>query len=407
MRSNTWLQSRELSRSMDTMKISGQLTAHPTISIQLRYLFALAICAVLCYGSALWAQATDPQPADTNQSWTKSSESHDGIGTIRSVESHTKSGNRALDTQSTMQRLADGRYETYLETATETVQVNSSTVRTITRTFTGNGSGGKKLVQVTEEEKQSLPDGSSKSVRTTSRTDQNGNLQQVQREIGETRKLSAHVEQTKTTVLQPSINGGFAATAQIEEHRMRTGDHMEYDQTTRTLDGSGSWQISQRRLGSVKEDGKDRTTEERIFLPDNKGNLSEVSRTVSSESATDSGEKQNTSESYSIDVPGITRDGNLHIVQRETAKTSVGSNGQQRSVQQVEQPNPGDPRAGLRVVMISTENAQTAASGMEATRTVQLRDANGNFNVVSVDFSKSDQTNAIQVQIAPSDKQSK
>ena len=62
---------------MNSMKINGLLTAHPTISTHLRYLFAFAISAVSCCGSALWAQSTDSQPADANQSWTKSGESHD------------------------------------------------------------------------------------------------------------------------------------------------------------------------------------------------------------------------------------------------------------------------------------------------------------------------------------------
>ncbi len=200
---------------------------------------------------------------------------------------------------------------------------------------------------------------------------------------------------------------GLRRPHRSNEHRKRAGNNREYDRATRTLDGSGNWQVSQRRQGTISEDGKNRTTDERIFLPDNKGNLSEVSRTVRTEPATDSGEKQSSVESYSIDVPGTTRDGNLHMVQRDTTKQTVGSNGRQTSVQQVEQPNPGDPHAGLRVIAISVENARADTSGTEAARTVQLRDASGNFNVVSVDTSKSDKSNAILVQIAPSDMPSK
>ncbi len=380
---------------------------HSAVFTRFRSVLFVVATSILCSNFALRAQNPDPQPSDATQSWTKISESHDGIGTMRSVESHTKSGNRSLDTNSIEQRLADGRYEIYLESTTETVQVNPSAVRTITRTFTGNGSGGKKLVQVAEEEKKFFPDGGSKSLRMTSRTDQNGNLQQIQREIGETRKVNAEIEETKTTVLQPSINGGFAAVSQIEEHRKRKGAETEFQVMTRTPDGSGHWQISQRREGTVREDRTSRITNERVFMPDGEGNLREVSGTVRSESTADSGEKQTTVERYSIDVPGTTRDGSLHMVQRETVKQSAGSNGRQTSVQQVEQPNPGDPRAGLRVVAISVETARAGISGTELSRSVQLRDANGSFNVVSVDFSKSDQANAVQVQIAPPGNQNK
>ena len=45
----------------------------------------------------------------------------------------------------------------------ETVKVNSSTVRTTTRTFVRNADGVKTLFQVTEEEKLTSPEGSSKT----------------------------------------------------------------------------------------------------------------------------------------------------------------------------------------------------------------------------------------------------
>jgi len=373
-------------------------------SAQLRCVVLLAAITALCWETSVWAQAPDSQPSDTSQSWTKTGESHDGLGTLRTVESHTNNGDRISDTHSVQQRLADGRYQTSVETSKETIRVNSSTVRTITRTFGPDGSGGKRLLEITEDETQSLPDGGSRLVRTTSRTDQNGNLKQVQREVGETRKVSADTEETTTTVLRPSVNGGMAPAAQIEGHRKRDGNNTEYDQTTRILDGSGNWQISQMRQGTIQEDANNRTTEERLFLPDNKGNLSETSRNVSKESDNGSGEKQNINESYAIDLPGSTRDGSLHLVQRETTKESVDSEGRQTSVQQVEQPNPGDPGAGLRVIMIGTENDRSGPMGTRTTRTTQVRDANGNLNVVSVDFSKSDQSNAVQVEIAPFDK---
>lgn len=377
-----------------------------TVFTRYRCVLFLASIIIVCCNAALWGQTLNAQSVDSDQSWTRSGESRDAIGTVSYVESHTKSGDRTSDTQSTMHRLADGRYEISLESSQETVRINSSTVRTVTRTYTANANGGKKLVQVTEEETHFLPGGSSKSVRTVSRADLNGNLEQVQRTIAETRRISTDVEETKTQVLQASINGGFEAAAQIEEHRNRVGNNTEYGQTTRTLDGSGNWQVTEVRRGTIQEDGKNRTTDERVSRLDYEGNLSEVSRTVSTELENGSGQERNTTGRYSIDLPGTTRDGELHLVQRKTKIQSSGSNGQQTSVQHVEQPNPGDPRAGLRVVVISTENTRTVSSDTETTGSVQVRDANGNLDVVSVDISKSNQTNAVQVQFAPSNNSS-
>ena len=130
--------------------------------------------------------------------------------------------------------------------------------------------------------------------------------------------------------------------------------------------------------------------------------MNEVSRTVSTELENGSEEKRNAIGRYSIDLPGTTRDGELHLVQRKATIQSSGSNGWQTSIQQVEQPNPGDPRAGLRVVVINTENTRTVSSGTETTRSVQVRDLNGNFDVVSVDISKSNQNKAVQLVFAPS-----
>ena len=72
--------------------------------------------------------------------------------------------------------------------------------------------------------------------------------------------------------------------------------------------------------------------------------------------------------------------------------------------QQVEKPNPGDPGSGLRVTTLSTDTVRPGPSGAQATRTIRVLDANGSFEVVAVDTTKSDNIHAIQVRIAPSEK---
>ena len=124
---------------------------------------------------------------------------------------------------------------------------------------------------------------------------------------------------------------------------------------------------------------------------------------MSNEAATASGEKRNTVETYSISVPGSVGDGSLHLVKRATTAQRPSSTGQQTIEQQVEQADPGDPGSGLRVTILTTETVRAGTSGAQATRTVQVRDANGSFGVVSVDTTKSDNIHAIQVQIAPSE----
>jgi hypothetical protein len=125
---------------------------------------------------------------------------------------------------------------------------------------------------------------------------------------------------------------------------------------------------------------------------------------VSKESESGFGESRKTVEIYSVDVPGAARDGRLHIVERSTTAQLMSSTGQQTSEQEVEQSNPGDPGSGLRVTMLTTDTVHPSPSGAQATRTIQMRDANGSFGIVSVDTRKSDNLHVIQVRIAPSEK---
>jgi hypothetical protein len=366
---------------------------------------ALAATACLAFSFGVWAQTGDSQSTDTNQSWTATRETQtDNINPTRTIESYVRSGNRTLDKQSVQRRGPDGNFEPYGDLETETIQVNSSTVRTITRSFGRDGSGAKTLLQTTEEETQTLPGGDSKSVRVTSTPDVNGNLQLAQREIAETKKVSRDVEETKTTVMQPSINGGLAPVTQVMERQQRNGNNTEFKKTTLVPDGAGNWQVSEVRQGTIREDGKARSREETVSHPDSEGKLAETSRTVSKESQDASGEKHNTVETYSVDVPGSARDGNLHPVQRVTTTQRADSSGQQTTVQRLEQPDPGDPSAGLQVTTVSTDKVRSGPSGTQATRTIQVRDASGSLGVVSVDTAKSDNVHAIEVQIAPSDK---
>jgi hypothetical protein len=361
----------------------------------------LAVGAYFCTSLALWAQTSDSK-GDSNKSWTDTSESHSAnANPTRTVESHTQSGNRTLDSQSIQRRASDGSFEPYQDIEKATVQVDSTTVRTTTRTFGRDADGAKTLVQLTEEERHTQPGGNSHVVRSTSNPDANGNLQLVQREIEETKKIGKNVEETKTTVMLPGANGGLAPAMMTDERRKQgANDTVESQKTTLLPDVDGKWQVSEVKQATIRQDGQNRSADERVSRPDADGRLGEVSRTVSKESES-AGEKRNTVENYSVDLPGAARDGNLHMVERATTTQSTGSTGQQHTRHQVEQPDPGDPGAGVRVSIVTTDTVRPGSSGAQATQTIQMRDANGNLGVISVDTTKSDNNHAVQVQIAP------
>jgi len=354
---------------------------------------------------ALWAQTSDAQ-TDANKSWVATTESQgDNANPIRTLESHTHTGNRTLDKRSVQRRGPNGNFESYQDVEKETVRVDATTTRTTTRTYAQDANWTKTLVQVIEEENRTLPGGDSNVVRAISNPDVNGKLQLVQRQIEETKRISENVEETKSTVMLPSVNGGLAPAMKVEERHTRGANDTTVSQKTTLLpDGAGNWQVSEVRQATTRQEDKNRSTEERVSRPDSQGRLGEVSRTVSEESESASGEKRNTVETYSVDVPGSSRDGSLHLVERATTVQRTGSTGQQTTERQVEQPNLGDPRSGLRVTTLTTETVRPGPFGAQSTRTVQARDANGNFGIVSVDMTKSDDIHTIQVQMAPSEK---
>lgn len=353
--------------------------------------------------ASLYGQSSDPgQP----QSWTSTTDlNSNNANPTRSSETHTQSGNRTVDTKSLQRRGSNGDFEPYQDIETETVKVNSSTTRTITRTFGRDPDGHKALVQVREEETRTTPAGDSSVTRTVSNPDANGRLQPVQRETSQTRKLAKDVEETKTTVMLPSIDGDLAPAAQTEERRQQSANGtVESQKTTSFPDGAGNWQVNESRHTTTRRDGKDSATDERISRLDPDGKLSEVSHTVNKDSANALGESKSTTETYSVDVPGNARDGSMHLVERSTTAQHKSSTGQQTTQHQVEQPDPGNPDVGLRVTMRTTNSQRPGASGSRGTQTIESLNPDGTLSTVSVDTTKTDNTGVVQVQIAPPEK---
>jgi hypothetical protein len=360
------------------------------------------VCVSLALGLASSGQTSEPDAG--NQSWNATTESQDATGGgTRTSESHRQSGNRTVDKQS-VDVLRSGSYEPYQDVERESVKVNDTTTRSVVRTFGRDANGERVLVQQTEEEKQMLPGGRSRVVRSTMNPDANGGTQVVQREVQETKKVSANVEETNTTVSLPNGNGGLTPALQTQERQEHSDEHtVQFRKSTLLPDGAGNWQIGEVRKGTITEDGKNRTKDERVSRPGSDGQLVEVEHTVGKETETAPGDKRTTVENYSAQVPGGSPDGSLHLVER-TVTTDRLVNGREITQQQVQQVNPGDPTAGLQVTVVSTDSKSAGASGTKESRSVQVLSSNGSLDTVSVDMTKSDKIPAVQVQIAPAGK---
>ena len=346
---------------------------------------------VLCVGSFIVARAQDSQSNNRNESWTITAESKtENTNPSRTTESHTKSGNRTVDKQRKEVLGPDDHYQPDSDTETETIHVNDSTTRTVVRTYKWDGNGRRQLSQVTQEDARTTASGDKQVTRTTSNSDVNGYSQVVQREVSDTTKSSPDTQETKTTLSRADGNGGFSTLRQTHELEKRNADHsVEVKKTMLIPDGNGNWQVGEVKEQTSKEDGKNRTTEERISRSDVNGKLSELSRTVGQETETAAGEKSNTVDTFSKQLPGSAGDGTLQLNRRVSTIQKKDSTGE-KTEQQVEERNLGNQSDGLQVSTKAKYVVQYAAAGTQQTKTTQVRDSAGNFSVVSVETQKSD-----------------
>ncbi len=370
----------------------------------------VVIGACFCFHFRLGAQTfASPTMETGSQSWTATTDSKGDYlaperRPVRIIESHSENGKRRLDKRSVEIRGTDGHFEPYQDIECETVQVDDNKVRTTTRTFGRDVNKAKTLVQVTEEEQRTQPDGDSTTVKITANPDANGRVQISERDTVHSRRIADDVQEIQTTVELVSINGDLAPAVKTREIRKGTaGDPVQSEKTTLLPDGGGNWQVNETRQTTSRSEGGSRVTEERISRLDAEGKLSEISRTVTSESENSAGEKRSTVETYSKDVPGSTRDGNLHLIERVNTSSQGNARGAQTSEQKIEQINAGDPAAGLRVSVLVNNQMVAGPSGEQSSVTIRSRDFNGGFSMVSVDTKKSDRSPAVDVQQAPSD----
>jgi hypothetical protein len=381
------------------------------VAFHLGYVLILTIGTICCFGLSLSAQTSGSQ---TTQELTKQWHSTTDLKSdnliperipVRIIETHSENGNRTLDNRSVEIRGTDGHFEPYQDIERETLTVDTSTVKTTMRTFARDVNGKKSLVQVTEEEKHILPGDDSNMVRVTYNPDVNGRLQAVQREIVETKKIGKDLEEANTTVMLASINGGLAPAFKTHELRKRVAnDAVETEKTTWLPDVNGKWQLSEIRHNIATQGAKDSSIEERVSRPDAEGKLGQISRVVSQETGSASGEKRSVVETYSVDVPGTTRDSSLHLIERKTSTESSSSTGERATEQRIEQINPGDPGSGLRLSVLVDGKIVPELSGQQSTVTIRARDSNGNLGIVSVDTTKADRIRTVQIQQTPAQK---
>ena len=336
------------------------------------------------------------------QSWSATSQQGAADGSVnptRTRQTHTQSGGRVGDKTSTETLGPDGRYVPYSDTETESHRLSDTATRTIVRTYGRDADGHRILIQQKEEESRNLPGGAQKVTRTVSNPDANGGLQVVQREVEDSKQISPNVRMTQKSVLTPDSDGHFSPAVQSERRETKGSDGSVQSKTSTQLpDGNGGWTLSEVRQSTTRQNGQLTSKEEQVLRPDANGNLAVIERTVNQQTQSSTGEKRDTTETYSTNVPGEAGNGNLQLVQRETTLHRTTASGAQSTVRQTEQPRPGDFSGGLQVTQQAIDIVRPGSNGTTAeSHTILAPDADGRLNQVWVDFGTTNKPPAITV----------
>jgi len=340
-------------------------------------------------------------------SWSSSTQQGDPGGAdnpYRTSTTHSEANGRIIDKTIVEVRGPDGRYVPYSQTERESVKVNDTTVRTIERNYATNPDGHPTLTQQTQEDRRTQASGDSNVVRTVSNPDSNGSLQVIQQTLINTKQIAPGSTDTNTTVLSANGSGGLSPSVRIEEHQRQTDPKtVEFTKSTTLNDGAGHWNLSEVRQGTTKQDDSGTNKEERVLRPNAEGKMAVVERTVTREGSSASGEKRDTTETYSTNVPGQAGDEGLKLVKRESTLQRSDANGSRSTIQQVERPDAGDPNAGVRVAQQAIDIVRPGSNGVaQQSSTIVTTDVNGNTNTVWIDMAKSNQPPpSIKVDTAP------
>jgi hypothetical protein len=357
------------------------------------------VFGIIFFAALLRAEAQNG-PAKGDESWVANTQTaSENTSPTRTTEKYTKVGNRTIHKTSTEALGPGGEYQPYSDTETEIVQEDANTSRSIVRSYSFGPGGERHLVQVMEQKKQQLPSGDVRVVRTMSNLDESGNLRPVQREFVDTKRTGTNSEETQSTVYTTDGSGTLVPTGKVREEKRQSADGgIETVRTTTAPDLNGKWQVTERVQGIERTDGQNRTTEQVVLRPDYESKLSEVSRTTSTESEKD-GQKSETTQSYSVNLPGVSPDGSMHLVARTTTlrrKKPAGT----ATEQQIEQRDPLD--GNLKAMVTISNNAVAGARGSSGTSTTSVRGLDGAFSIVSSETKQSNQI-PMQVQMSPAD----
>jgi len=328
-------------------------------------------------------QAGEPEagkgaPATPASSAVTRSYAAGNFASLRRLQTRTESGGRETVTETIEVPGPDGQFKTFSETMTETIRLGLDSVQTKRDVFGTDSDGRRKLIQTTQADQGTSPDGGSRILENTWTADLNGRLELYQRQLQEIKPAGPNVKQTDITIYRPGINEDLRETERVQEsERQVSSDVVQNESSHFVRDSNGRWQAIETRNREVRTAGAtERTEEETIQRLDANGALTPAERRVTRRS-TANGQDQLTTETYFQNIGAGVSDA-LGLNQRLRVTTVGTADGGQQTIRELEARNPAAPNEPLRVVERTVETVRaTGPDRWEIQRQIFALDGNG------------------------------
>ena len=311
-----------------------------------------------------------------------------GIMPSRHLTIRSDDGRREIVTEIIETLSFDGRFKSSLETTTETIRSTPDAWQ-MKRDVVGFGAHGERtLLETTQSEHQTLPDGTVTILQSTWTPDLNRRLRLTSRQIQHKQSISPDNREIDTVIYRIGIEGALQESESIRQtERSIRPDVLRRESTRLVRDANGRLQPAETRSQDVRIAGGSEYLEaETIHRPDVDGDpiLSEraVIRRVSAGAA-----DQTVTETFSRNVAGLMESGSrLELTRRVRRTVTVASDGSVRVIEEIEERIPGSPGEPIRPVRRTVETIRKVDAERWATDVQVFHlDLNGRFVLTAVE----------------------
>ena len=308
-----------------------------------------------------------------------------GVLASRETETRSDSGGRQVVTSTIETPDADGIWRRTSETVTEVSRNAPANEQTVHSLYGFGMPGPRYLVETVRSERENFPDGSTRTVQDTYTPDLNGRLGLTMRQVHDTTPLSSNARQIDTVVFKPGINEALRESERIQETEQQvTPDLFRTESTRFVRDINGRLQPTDKRQFEARRVAASQFEEEEtIFALDINGRLTVAERTATRRSEGNA-QARIESETYSSNVPGMTRAENRLALSHRVRRTTLadGAGGSQ-TIEELEERVPGSPSDPLRVSQRFVDTVrQVRPDRWQTEQLLYMRDANGRMTLV-------------------------